>query len=167
MHSDLLCLRYFLLALSSIYARWHDFLAHIAKEKFELFGKFFASNSSLDNQRNTLPNILQCASSMLELNFLSYSMRNAIFYLDITDSIPPIVLRVYVPVIYVPVSASLTRLFRLSYSLGTVPHLQRTAPLHPVSKKGNRSISSNYRIVAITSLLSKTMNSLINCQLLK
>ena len=54
----------------------------------------------------------------------------------------------------------------LSYLVGVVPDSWKSALIHPIEKKGDGSDPSNYRPIAITSLLSKLMESIINSQLL-
>lgn len=61
----------------------------------------------------------------------------------------------------------LTRHFSLSYSVGKVPSSWKVALVHPIPKKGDSADPSNYRPIAITSLLSKTMERVINTQLLE
>ena len=57
-------------------------------------------------------------------------------------------------------------LFWHSYSIGIVPDLWKSALIHPIPKKGDGSDPSNYRPIAIPSLLSKVMESIVNSQLL-
>ncbi|CAF4937092.1 unnamed protein product [Pieris macdunnoughi] len=147
--------------------REDDSLAHTAKEKADLLGCLFASNSTLDDQGRSPPTISRCDSSMPEITFRQRAVRKALSSLDIhkssgPDGIPPIVLRTCAP----ELAPVLTRLFRYLYLLGTVPKCWKTASIHPIPKKGDRSDPSNYRPIAITSLFSKIMETIINCQLL-
>ncbi|MBF2463471.1 reverse transcriptase family protein, partial [Listeria welshimeri] len=76
--------------------------------------------------------------------------------------IPPIVLKTCAP----ELTSVLTRLFTLSYSKGVVPTSWKVALVHPIPKKGDSTDPSNYRPIAITSILSKVMEQVINAQLL-
>ncbi|CAF4763442.1 unnamed protein product [Pieris macdunnoughi] len=148
--------------------REDDSLAHTAKEKADLLGCLFASNLTLDDRGRSPPTISRCDSSMPEITFRQRAVRKALSSLDIhkssgPDGIPPIVLRTCAP----ELAPVLTRLFRYLYSLGTVPKCWKTALIHPIPKKGDRSDPSNYRPIAITSLFSKIMESIVNCQLLR
>ncbi|CAH2041149.1 unnamed protein product, partial [Iphiclides podalirius] len=145
-----------------------DSLAHAAKEKADLLGSLFASNSTLDDRGKLPPTIPRCDATMPEVQFRQSAVRRALFSLDIhkssgPDGIPPIVLKTCAP----ELAPVLTRLFRLSYTLGVFPKTWKAALVHPIPKKGNSSDPSNYRPIAITSLLSKIMETIINCQLLR
>lgn len=142
-------------------------LAHTAKEKADLLGTFFASNSTLDDRGSTPPTILRCESSMGDILFTQKLVRRALLSLDTKkssgpDSIPAVVLKMCAP----ELTPALTRLFRLSYTSGQVPSSWKIARVHPIPKKGDRSDPANYRPIAITSLLSKVMEHIINKQLL-
>ncbi|XP_063545771.1 uncharacterized protein LOC134753763 [Cydia strobilella] len=146
----------------------NDSLAHDAKDKADLLGKLFASNSTLDDGGNAPPTIPRCESYMPDVRFKQSSVRKALLSLDThkssgPDGIPAVVLKMCAP----ELAPVLTRLFRLSYSSGVVPTSWKSALVHPIPKKGDRSNPSNYRPIAITSLFSKTMESIINCQLLR
>lgn len=148
--------------------REDESLAHDAKEKADLLGSLFASNSTLDAEGNEPPTIPRFEYSMRDVQFTQRSVRKALFSLDIhkssgPDGIPPIVLKTCAP----ELTPVLTRLFRHSYSSGIVPNSWKTALVHPIPKKGDRSDPSNYRPIAITSLFSKIMESIINGQLLR
>lgn len=145
-----------------------DSLAHTAKAKADLLAALFAKNSTLDDGGATPPTIPRCESSMPEIRFTQTAVRRALRSLDVRkssgpDGIPAVVLKTCAP----ELSPPLTRLFALSYTTGCVPSSWKTALVHPIPKKGDRSDPSNYRPIAITSLLSKVMERLINTQLLR
>ncbi|CAG4968326.1 unnamed protein product [Parnassius apollo] len=66
--------------------REDDSLAHTAKEKADLLGSFFASNSTLDDGGSTPPTIPRCECSMPEVQFTQRSVRKALLSLDIHKS---------------------------------------------------------------------------------
>ena len=78
------------------------------------------------------------------------------------DGIPAIVLKTCAP----ELAPVLNKLFQLSYSVGIVPSSWKLAHVFPIPKKGGKSDPSNYRQIAITSLISKTMETLVTKQLL-
>lgn len=142
-------------------------LAHSAKEKADLLGSLFASNSTLDDGGKTPPTIPVCEYTMPEIRITQCSVRRALGSLDVSkssgpDGISALVLRTCAP----ELTPVLTRLFLLSYKTGKVPSSWKVAFIHPIPKKGDRTDPSNYRPIAITSLLSKVMERVINTQLL-
>ena len=60
----------------------------------------------------------------------------------------------------------LNKLFQLSYSVGIFPSSWKLAHVFPIPQKGDKSDPSNYRPIAITSLISKAMDTIITKQLL-
>ena len=78
------------------------------------------------------------------------------------DGIPAIVLKTCAP----ELAPILNKLFQLSYTLGTFPTTWKQAYVFPIPKKGDKSNPLNYRPIAITSLISKTMETIITKQLL-
>ena len=54
----------------------------------------------------------------------------------------------------------------MSYNLGIFPSSWKLAHIFPIPKNGDKSDPSNYRPIAITSLISKTMETIITKQLL-
>ncbi|XP_052750997.1 uncharacterized protein LOC128200723 [Galleria mellonella] len=143
-------------------------LAYSAKEKADLFGILFASNSTMDEGNSVPPTILCCGSSMPEITITQCKVRRELLSLDVhkssgPDGIPAVVLKQCAPELC-PV---LTRLFTISYSTGQFPSTWKTTLVHPVPKKGDKSDPSNYRPIAIASLLSKVMERIVNAQLLK
>ena len=78
------------------------------------------------------------------------------------DDIPAIVLKTLAP----GLAPILKKLFQLYYTLGTIPTSWKQAHVFPIPKKGENSNPLNYRPIAITSLISKTMETIITKQLL-
>ncbi|RVE47834.1 hypothetical protein evm_007589 [Chilo suppressalis] len=74
------------------------------------------------------------------------------------DGIPAVVLKHCAA----ELSPVLTRLYQLSYSLGRVPAAWRDASVQPVPKKGDRSDPANYRPIAVTSVLCKVLERVLN-----
>ena len=144
-----------------------DTLAHSAKEKADLLVHLFASNSTLDDGGATPPTIPRCDSSLPEIRITQRAVRRELNLLDVhkssgPDGIPAVVLKTCAP----ELTPVLTRLYRLSYNTG-VPSSWKVAHVHPIPKKGDRSDPSNYRPIAITSLLSKVMERVLNRRLLQ
>ena len=139
----------------------------ILLKRKQILGTLFDNNSTLDDRGNTPPTIPRCNSSLRDILFTQREVHKALLSPDVNkasepDGIPAVVLRTCAPE-QTPV---LTRLFRLSYSSSTVPTTWKNALVHPVPKKGDKSIPSNYRPISINSLLSKVMEQIINAQLL-
>ncbi|RVE45150.1 hypothetical protein evm_010173 [Chilo suppressalis] len=74
------------------------------------------------------------------------------------DGIPAVVLKKCAA----ELSPVLTRLYQCSYSLGRVPETWRDANVQPVPKKGDRSDPANYRPIAVTSVLCKVLEKVLN-----
>ncbi|CAH2107376.1 unnamed protein product [Euphydryas editha] len=88
-------------SLPSLHMR-DDSLVHTEKEKADLLGSLFASNSTLDDRGKIPPTIPQCDSFMPEIIVQQSSVRKALRSLDIhkssgPDGIPPLVLRTCAP----------------------------------------------------------------------
>lgn len=113
-------------------------------EKANLYASLFRSNSRLD-ARAKQPH-------MPEMTIHTKEVRRALRSLHVRpgpDGIPARVLRYYAP----ELSPVLTRLCRLSLRTRTIP------------KKGIRSDPCNYRPIAITSILCKVMERVLNSKL--
>ena len=78
------------------------------------------------------------------------------------DGIPAIFLKTCAP----ELAPILNKLFQLSYTLGTFSTSWKLAHVFPIPKKGDKSNPLNYLPIAITSLISKTMETIITKQLL-
>ena len=104
---------------------------------------------------------------MSSIKFSTRKVRQTLLQLDTSKSkgpggIPAIVLKTCAP----ELAPILNKLFQLSYTLGTFPTSWKQAHVFPVPKKGDKSNPLNYRPIAITSLISKTMETIITKQLL-
>ena len=79
------------------------------------------------------------------------------------DGIHPRLLRECADVIVEP----LAQLYQLSLDTGEVPSSWKESVISPIFKKGARSLASNYRPVALTSILCKLLESIIREDLVK
>ncbi|KAL0879124.1 hypothetical protein ABMA27_004075 [Loxostege sticticalis] len=142
-------------------------LAHTATEKANLFADLFASNSRLDTGSKHPPTLPHCDSLMPEITVFNKEVRRSLLSLDVNkasgpDGIPARVLRYCAP----ELAPVLTRLYRLSLKTKIVPKSWKLANVQPVPKKGSRADPSNYRPIAITSVLCKVMERVLNRKLL-
>ena len=93
--------------------------------------------------------------------------RKALSKLDISKSSGPDGIPIQVMKRCAPELAPvLTKLFQISYDSGVCPTLWKNAEVVPVPKRGDPTNPSNYRPIAITSILCKVMESLLSEQLL-
>lgn len=142
-------------------------LAHAAKDKADLLANLFAANSRLDDRDMRPPALDHCGYTMPEIRFRQRDVLRELRSLDVRkasgpDGVPAIVLKRCAP----ELSPVLTRLYRLSYATSCVPSAWREANVQPVPKKGDRSDPANYRPIAVTSVLCKVMERIINAQLI-
>ena len=79
-----------------------------------------------------------------------------------SDGIPAIVLRLCPP----ELALLLNKLFKHSYNLDIFPSSWKPVRVFLIPIKGNKSYPSNYHPIAITSLISKTMETIITKKLL-
>ena len=131
--------------------------------KVNLFASTLASNSNLNDQDFQPP--LYPTSTIIM--FSTRKLRKVLLQLNTSkssgpDGIPAIVLKFYAPE-FAPV---LNKLFQLSYELGIFPSSWKLAHVFPIPQNGEKSDPSNYRPTGITSLISKTVETIITKQLL-
>ena len=132
-----------------------------------LFASTFASNSNLDDQNFQPPLYPTSTITMPPIKFSTRKVRKVLLQLNTSkssgpDDLPAIVLKSCAP----EIAPVLNKLFQLSYNLGIFPSSWTLAQISPIPKKGDKSDPSNYRPIAITSLISKTMETIITKQLL-
>ena len=135
--------------------------------KVNLFASIFASNSNLDDQGVQLHHFPPSKFTMSPIKFSTRKVRQTLLQLDTSkskgpDGIPAIVLKTCAP----ELAPILNKLFQLSYTLGTFPTSWKQAHVFPITKRGDKSNPLNYRLIAITSLISKTRDTIITKQLL-
>ena len=135
--------------------------------KAYLFASVFAPNSNLNDQWFQPHYFPRSKFTMLPIKFSTRKVRQTLLQLDTSkskgpDGIPAIVLKTCAP----ELAPILNKLFQLSYTLGTFPTSWKLARVFPIPKKGDKSNPLNYRPIAITSLISKTMETIITKQLL-
>ncbi len=135
-----------------------------AEEKAEAFNSYFASNFRPDS-----PISHSCSPSnsiQSNLEFISVSSEEVSALLSSLkidkatgpDEIPAILLKECSN----EIAPSLTALFNMSLSLGKVPQEWKEANVIPVPKKGDLHLVTNYRPISLLSLISKTLEKVVN-----
>lgn len=137
-----------------------------SKAKANLLAALFAKNSTIDESNMAPPTLPSANSAMKTVYFRRRVVLRVLQALDVNksagpDGIPPIVLRNCALSLATPLS----KLFHSLFSTGQFPDLWRTANVQPVPKKGDRSDPTNYRPIALTSILSKVMERIVNSRL--
>ena len=141
--------------------------SYTPSSKANLFASTFASNSNLDDQDFQAPLYPRSTITMCPIKISTRKVRKVLLQLNTSksngpDSIPAIVLKSCAPEL-VPV---LNKLFQLSYNLDIFPSSWKLSHVFLIHKNVEKSDPSNYRAIAITSLISKTMETIITKQLL-
>lgn len=137
------------------------------QSKADTFAKMFSSNSTLNDKDKVPKTYPHAGPYMPPIKFSVRRVRKILQTLNAKksngpDNIPAIVLKRCAP----ELAPVLNKLFKLSYTAGIFPSSWKLAHVVPIPKKGDKSIPSNYRPVALTSQLSKVMEAVITEQLL-
>ena len=137
-----------------------------SSSKANLFASIFASNSNLDDQDFQSSVYPTPSITMSPIKFSTCKVRQVLLQLNTSksngpDGIPAFVLMSCAP----ELAPVLKKLFQLSYNLGIFPSSWKLAHIFPIPIKGDKSDPSNYRPIAITSLISQTMEIIITKQL--
>ena len=132
-----------------------------------LFTSTFASNSNVDDEGSQPPFYPTSVITMPSIKFSTHKVQKALLHLNTSkskgpDGIPKTVLKSCVPEL-VP---ALNKPFQLSYNLGIFSSSWKLEHVFPIPQKGDKCGPSNYRPNAITSLITKTMETIITKQLL-
>ena len=137
------------------------------KDKANLFGQYFASKCSLDEDDITDSNIhptrLRTQRIIRNIHFRSPTVQRELQRLVASkatgpDNIHARVLKTCADVL----CTHLSKLFALCFAKGRQPAIWKTAGVLPVYKKKSKSSPSNYRPVSLLSILSKVMESIVN-----
>lgn len=131
--------------------------------KAETFASHFSATSNVDDSGHVFAEKESVeVEVMSKVRFNAHNVARALQRLKANkspgpDGIPAILLKNCAK----ELSPHLAKLFNLSYSSGIFPTSWKLAHVFPIPKKGDKSMPSNYRPIALTSLLSKTMESII------
>src|SRR5678815_1711052 len=142
-------------------------VANSPSEKANLFGLLFSYNSTLDDSGipPPTPSPLRFPMSLPVIThdrvhgiLRSMNVRKA----SGPDGIPPRVLRECAS----ELAPVLVQLYSLCLNTNTFPQCWKRAHVQPIPKKGSRSDPSNYRPIALTCILSKIFETLLNSHFL-
>lgn len=134
-----------------------------SKDKAEAFNKSFLSYSNIDDSNASLPEIDETVFQGLdEIIATEDEVEDFLKCMDPSkatgpDGVSPRLLKEAGHCI-VP---SLTKLINQSLSLGTVPSKWKIANVIPLFKKGDKSLTTNYRPVSLLSCVSKILERVV------
>lgn len=133
----------------------------------DLFNDFFSLVFIQDNGQLPTFEVSNNQGSLSYLNIDHHDIMESLgklksSYSSGPDGIPPFVIKKLLLGLVEP----LLRLFNLSLSIGSVPDEWRMAFVIPLFKKGDRSLSSNYRPISLTCVICKVLERIICAYLL-
>ena len=100
------------------------------------------------------------------MHFTPSIVHDYFLHLDVSKACGPDLIPAYLlKHCAVEVSPPLSYLFSKSMSTGTLPRDWVTANVVPVFKRDDRCVPSNYRPISLTSVVVKTMERIIHCEL--
>jgi len=148
--------------------RSNNTIAISPAEKADLFGVDFSSNSTLDDSEFPPPTPLPLSNPMPRPKITYRKVVRELNSLDVSkaygsDGIPPRVLKKCASAL----APALVRLYQLCLSTQTFPICWKHSLVQPVPKKGDHSNPSNYRPIALTCIISKVFESLLNSHFLE
>ena len=139
-----------------------------SQEKAKCLGQYFADKCSLGpqdfNEESEFPFVQpRSQSRLLSIRFRPAEVHKLLRALDPSkasgpDAVPGRVLKANAEHLAVP----LCLLFRQCMTSGTQPQSWKVASVVPVHKKRSKSAPSNYRPISLLSLISKTMEAVVN-----
>jgi hypothetical protein len=131
-------------------------------EKSQLLNNFFGSVFVTDNG---IAPVIDLPKHTNSLSNIIFSYNSVVSHLQklppksskSPDGYPAIFLKSIANVIAIPFSI----LFEMSMSKNVIPRIWKTAIICPIFKKGNPSLSTNYRPISMTCIVCKIMESII------
>ena len=134
-----------------------------SKSKADLMASVFRTNSTLPQNDTQLPLVNFQYPNIKSIIIKTKEVKSILDNLDTNksagpDEIPPLVIKRCSP----ELAPIIAKLFRSIIQTSSFPDTWKQANIHPVPKKGNKSDPNNYRPIAITSILSKTFETLLN-----
>ena len=137
------------------------------KDKAELLNDYFVSISTVD-QRN-VP--LLATKTQHTFEMITVSEHDVILALNEIsqnkacgpDLVSPLILKQHRKVLAKPLS----KLFNISLNTGIYPENWKLSNVIPIHKKGDRSLTSNYRPISLTSHIGKTFERIIHKYILQ
>ena len=142
-------------------------IANSPTEKADLFGLLFSTNSNLNDSDCFSPPTTSLRTPMSLPVISQDRVYGILSSLKVRkaggpDGIPPRVLRECA----FELSPTLVRLYSLCLQTSTFPLSWRCAYVHQIPKKGSISDPSNYRPIALTCVLSKVFETILNTHIL-
>ena len=136
--------------------------------KANLFGSYFSANSSLSDSNTPDPPTQPLSNSMPFIIISARKVHRVLHSLKIgkasgLDGIPPRFLKEFAG----ELTPVLCHLFRLILISCTYPFSWKHALVQPVPKKGDCSNPSNYCPIALTSVVAKVFETLLNSHFIK
>ncbi len=138
-------------------------LVYDAETKAEIFNKFYAQVSTINEPNSQIPsNDIPTGPLLERFHFLENDIYKVLTKLDTSkatgpDNIGNILLKRCAP----SITVVLTRLFNLSLSMGQFPKLWKIAHIVPIHKKGSVHDPKMYRPVSLLPCVSKVFEKLI------
>ncbi len=138
-------------------------LVYDAETKAEIFNKFYASVSTINNPESQIPlNNIPTGPLLESIHFVQNDIYEALCKLDTTkatgpDGIGNVLLKNCAP----SISNVLTKIFNLSLALGEFPKLWKIANITPIHKKGSVHDPKMYRPVSLLPCVSKVFEKLM------
>ena len=133
------------------------------EEKAECLNSYFASVSSLDDSNAVLPPFIEHTDEVLDhINVTEEEINDVIVNLDPNKaSGPDSISNKMIKNVARAISKPLCILFNRSLREGIFPDIWKLGNLVPLFKKGDRSISSNYRPVSLLSSIGKIQERIV------